>query len=506
MGMKFKYSNDVGDRTVVAEGVIGGIGGPGGGCRVSSMTMAESVVEDSAAAPPGPAKPPPPSCTNNNTLAATANRNHRVPRKRRRLNQVLDDLQAHKGVSAEEVGNRLESTTLEEDEDVFGSSRPSSRSASTENPYSLAKRLKDETLESQTDEDTPGASQHYHHNHHLPISLQHHKQYYRTSLKFPGCGCINCATPNIILPSSTSPPAPLTPLTPVSNMSLTPLTPVSPSSYTFEHYLHTKYLPDEDRRRSHSDSDMSGWEQKPSLLVWPSSCTPRSGSSESDTTSPQEFPLDLSMKNVSLDRPGALQLLPTGLVTRGSLNVPVVRGDVASPTTKESVAFRYNLEVSPVVEEMPPGTDLAYVCPACGQMFSLHDRLAKHMASRHKRQSAKDATAKAYSCDVCHRSFARSDMLTRHMRLHTGVKPYTCRVCGQVFSRSDHLSTHQRTHTGEKPYKCPQCVYAACRRDMITRHLRTHARYVDGQTKCENSTDPESPTFGLTSLPAVKTE
>lgn len=157
--------------------------------------------------------------------------------------------------------------------------------------------------------------------------------------------------------------------------------------------------------------------------------------------------------------------------------VPIIKGDVASPTTKESVAFRYNINVSPVVEEMPPGTDVAYVCPICGQMFSLHDRLAKHMASRHKSKSNSSEITKSYVCEVCDRSFARSDMLTRHMRLHTGIKPYTCKVCSQVFSRSDHLSTHQRTHTGEKPYKCPQCPYAACRRDMITRHMRTHARY-----------------------------
>lgn len=130
--------------------------------------------------------------------------------------------------------------------------------------------------------------------------------------------------------------------------------------------------------------------------------------------------------------------------------VPIIKGDVASPTTKESVAFRYNINVSPVVEEMPPGTDVAYVCPICGQMFSLHDRLAKHMASRHKSKSSSSEITKSYVCEVCDRSFARSDMLTRHMRLHTGVKPYTCKVCNQVFSRSDHLSTHQRTHTGEK--------------------------------------------------------
>lgn len=319
------------------------------------------------------------------------------------------------------------------------------------------------------------------------------------------CHCYSCATG-----VGHHPPAPLYPYDrffPASPIS--PLTPASPAPtpYSFEHYLHSKYLPDIFRRRSHSDSDLPLWfetakaERTRIGFGWPhplALTAPAKWSLESETPSPQESPLDLSMKNrdrvASMEClvPSPLKLFPPGfLPPRGAVSVPVVKGDVASPTTKESVASRYNLEVSPVVEEMPPGSDVAYVCPVCGQMFSLHDRLAKHMASRHKsRQSSSDSAAKAYLCEVCKRSFARSDMLTRHMRLHTGVKPYTCRVCGQVFSRSDHLSTHQRTHTGEKPYKCPQCPYAACRRDMITRHMRTHARY-----------DPEPP-----AAPAIKTE
>lgn len=136
---------------------------------------------------------------------------------------------------------------------------------------------------------------------------------------------------------------------------------------------------------------------------------------------------------------------------------------------------------SELSSDSPSAVNECHACNTCGQTFAFYDRLAKHIASRHRVRNLPnqglDPTGRAYNCDICNRSFARSDMLTRHMRLHTGIKPYTCGVCQQVFSRSDHLSTHQRTHTGEKPYKCPQCPYAACRRDMITRHMKTHSRY-----------------------------
>lgn len=287
-----------------------------------------------------------------------------------------------------------------------------------------------------------------------------------------------------------------------------PRTPASSPAYTFEHYLNFNYIPDLFERRSLSDSDLpvlaKRMKTEPRLDARKFEAYVRNFRSESlplrssrcgraedalrpalAVAAPQESPLDLSLKSPSRE---ALQVVPLGAEggAAGAVAVPVVKGDIASPTTKRSVASRYNLEVWPVVERMPAGADVAYVCPVCGQMFSQHDRLAKHVASRHRARAAPGAGAsaaegaRAYSCAVCRRAFARSDMLTRHARLHTGVKPYACCTCGQVFSRSDHLSTHRRTHTGEKPYKCPQCPYAACRRDMITRHMRTHARPAAG--------------------------
>ncbi|KAL3284697.1 hypothetical protein HHI36_018846 [Cryptolaemus montrouzieri] len=497
------------------------------------MTMAETAIETSATHD---------KANNNHPLVINHNvHNHRPivkQRKRKRLSQVLDKLTGGgcggdsnepdlENGSVENINNNLQhlnnnnqepgremcnenqihpktpkhgadefkfdipdklrivgSINASEDEDVF-----SPTSSSNKSPHSST--------------ESPRIS-------FSPLRLKEEDTSYSPPLQRPPtCPCYQCFSgigsgqhPSPLHPYDRFFPAP--PLSP-----LTPASPVSPGVYNFERYLHSKYLPDFFRRRSHSDSDLPFWLEKNDRTRGLTSAHPLTISTnfhsrplELDPSVPQESPLDLSMKtarermnNLECFIPPPLQMLPPGfLPPRGGVSVPVVKGDVASPTTKESVASRYNLEVSPVVEEMPPGSDVAYVCPVCGQMFSLHDRLAKHMASRHKsRQSSGETTAKAYLCEVCKRSFARSDMLTRHMRLHTGIKPYTCRVCGQVFSRSDHLSTHQRTHTGEKPYKCPQCPYAACRRDMITRHMRTHARY-------------EPDTLAQTQSPTVKNE
>ena len=334
-----------------------------------------------------------------------------------------------------------------------------------------------------------------------------------------GCRCRNC---NSLDPHLLGPSLPHSPSSSYTSSSPhTPLTPISPASGQEYHCCvypaSTLY-----RRRSHSDSDLQLWDQIPPVtresvlrqgrnVPRPLPTSRKGGSLESDNSTPQDSPLDLSMRtgpygktgstsssesayyssvfmgsNLSSPRsPSLMRASHTppppprspGAPEHPRLQAPHTSPLLAMRQSRDSVALRYHLEVSPVVEEMQQGPDgTTFVCTICGQSFSLHDRLAKHVASRHKTKQI-EATSKVYMCDICKRSFARSDMLTRHMRLHTGVKPYTCRVCGQIFSRSDHLSTHQRTHTGEKPYKCPKCPYAACRRDMITRHLKTHARY-----------------------------
>lgn len=348
----------------------------------------------------------------------------------------------------------------------------------------------------------------------------------------------------------------LLPSSPVSP--LTPVSPVHPPG-ALDHVLQMHLLPDIIRRRSNSDSDIHHWEAatpvpgrrgvqatcpeassrtnsgrrgNPPKLLRVSQVLSKSGSLDSDPSTPQDSPLDLSVKYDS-GSPRLHAVTPFGVDVVSSREmfprIPLLPYDNAvlglaaernsaksrpMPSDKRESFRKTPTSTTEPHREKPQRKSRSssgalpseqssrnnknhrgYVCPVCEQMFSQYDRLAKHMASsRHKTKvpingqqqqggsnslPSPDAssTTKAYVCEVCKRSFARSDMLTRHTRLHTGIKPYTCKVCGQVFSRSDHLSTHQRTHTGEKPYKCPLCPYAACRRDMITRHMRTHSRY-----------------------------
>uniref|UniRef100_T1IMV7 C2H2-type domain-containing protein n=1 Tax=Strigamia maritima TaxID=126957 RepID=T1IMV7_STRMM len=424
------------------------------------------------------------STIKNGTMAELSVRNpdqESRRRKRHRLSAILDKLSCQIGAKTDPTMSPSKTTPRWAD-----SSTPYSSSSSSTHATAMSEGDLDEAVfETFSSDDSNSSS-----SSSAPIStvetLTTPQQ-----IHSPTCPCSKCSSPRAPRSSSNVclgggvPTSPLSPLTPV--------TPASPLGAAFENTY--KYLPPSTldlflRRRSHSDGEIQQDGQRPLLFL------PKSGSLGSDGSTPQDSPLDLSVKsgNDSIQSPPtpAESPLPSFPGLKWSKKQDSHTSDPLAEVLnllRDSEGNLASIEVSPVVEDMPPGSDVAYVCPVCGQMFSLHDRLAKHMASRHRhrgphRNITSDISgglgtggSKAYGCEVCKRSFARSDMLTRHMRLHTGVKPYTCRVCGQVFSRSDHLSTHQRTHTGEKPYKCPQCPYAACRRDMITRHMRTHVRY-----------------------------
>jgi hypothetical protein len=144
----------------------------------------------------------------------------------------------------------------------------------------------------------------------------------------------------------------------------------------------------------------------------------------------QDAPLDLSMKTFkrrqssssagspSLTKQLLMQqteqklnavLHPLGIQVPRDCSISLqTTPNSASSSPHQLPQYYHDLKVSPIVEEVAPGSNhVAYVCPICGQMFSLNDRLAKHIASRHKTKSPASESTKSYVCEVCDRSFAR---------------------------------------------------------------------------------------------------
>jgi hypothetical protein len=146
---------------------------------------------------------------------------------------------------------------------------------------------------------------------------------------------------------------------------------------------------------------------------------------------PQDVPLDLSMKSFtrrqssssssgspSLTKQLLMQqteqklnavLHPLGIQVPRDCSISLQTTPNSNSSSPNQLPQYYqDLKVSPIVEEVAPGSNnVAYVCPVCGQMFSLNDRLAKHIASRHKTKSPASESTKSYVCEVCDRSFAR---------------------------------------------------------------------------------------------------
>lgn len=265
------------------------------------MTMAETAVVETTTSPTGTVTHDLKTSTHhqhNNNHPFVANHNSTRPvgkqRKRKRLSQVLDKLtgvqqvssapatptinnniqQINNNIKEEEDANtralktpkqmsevfRFDSTDREryhqasEDEDVF-----SPASSSNKSPHSSS--------------DSPRIS-------FSPLRLKEDDASSSPPLPRPSCHCYSCVTGVGHHPPPLHPYDRFFPASPIS-----PLTPASPAptAYSFEHYLHSKYLPDIFRRRSHSDSDLPLWfeaakaERARVSLGWPHPLTVSTG-------------------------------------------------------------------------------------------------------------------------------------------------------------------------------------------------------------------------------------
>ncbi|KAE9524651.1 hypothetical protein AGLY_014701 [Aphis glycines] len=179
---------------------------------------------------------------------------------------VVDSGHVSNGVGYESDESLRRSSCKDSYEEPFSPAGSSScnrspRSSHTDSPFSPNRTRPD---------DPPAPHLQQPQFHPAPLLPPHPLHHY---LKYPKCDCLFCGGDGTSPPRHPLPPMPPPPsqqhlnhLQNSKNSQQPPVTPMSPASllagsmYTFEHYLHTKYLPDIFRkRRSHSDSDVPMW-------------------------------------------------------------------------------------------------------------------------------------------------------------------------------------------------------------------------------------------------------
>uniref|UniRef100_A0A182PCB1 Uncharacterized protein n=1 Tax=Anopheles epiroticus TaxID=199890 RepID=A0A182PCB1_9DIPT len=341
---------------------------------------------------------------NNNNLPAAANNNlfrsEQKKHKRKRLSAVLDKLHNGTGTVVNHNNNNVGETPSFKAK--CADSRSSAEDSSAEDvfPYSASPRISISPLRlSEVDENNPlqqsGAS-------HPPHALPHDQQ-----LPSPSQQQQQQSRP-IKLESAQQPVVPLQP----SQIKQEDQQYLYKQLQYFNPLALFNYLPEPTkllyqefaRQRSHSDSDLQlqQLQQQQQQQQQPnppkkkrsnhagrrpptsSSRSSNASSSSSGHQDPQEQPLDLSMKSPSLlDSPSLLVSTvikkeprladsppPSSPVPPVSLGPKLLLKREDMPDIRRSPAFEhlnghappgFNLNVSPVVEEMPPGSDVAYI-------------------------------------------------------------------------------------------------------------------------------------------------
>lgn len=103
-------------------------------------------------------------------------------------------------------------------------------------------------------------------------------------------------------------------------------------------------------------------------------------------------------------------------------------------------------------------SDGAYRCTICQKVFRLMKEIKGHIRKSHPEES------QIYSCRFCQKKFSDTGSLRVHTRFHTMDFPHSCDECGAKFTMKDRLEKHvARYHDKNSPsytdkrFKCTLC-------------------------------------------------
>ena len=102
--------------------------------------------------------------------------------------------------------------------------------------------------------------------------------------------------------------------------------------------------------------------------------------------------------------------------------------------------------------------ETTFICPYCGNSFLSAANFKRHLLTH------------SYTCHRCGESFSRHDQLMKHIYFHTVGWCHTCRICGKGFKRLDSMKTHVLVHTKGNPQVF--CQYTQNQSAVINAVLR----------------------------------